>query len=300
MRLHFLFTVVGLQILIFQFMSVRFLRAIPGYVLGNAELPEDVEVAVDSYKRDVGRWSYPIGAILLAAMTLCVFVIPFASGIPGALVITAASILSSGFFVWTYLRARSAADKITEKLPDSGGRVASLERRTLGHYYNVAWELVPFVVLAASAALTLWALPKLGQPYPLHFGEEGIPDSWGEGVGRFLFLLFLQGVFAFGLLLLTLRVLRSRVCLSPKAPVAAASPEAAHRLGEGSRRRELQFFMVAKVAVALKFTLILFVKIETALGVNLPSWAINSPWAVTGFLLILFLFYIVRTARDRG
>jgi len=197
-------------------------------------------------------------------------------------------------------RARSAADKITEKLPDSGVRVVSLERRTLGHYYNVAWELIPFVILAASAVLTLWALPKLGQPYPLHFGEQGIPDSWGEGVGRFVFILSIQGAFAFGLLLLTLRVLRSRTCVSPKAPVAAGNQEEAHRLGEGSRRRELQFFMAAKVAVALQFALILVVKIETAIGVNLPGWATNAPWALTGLLLALFLFYIVKTARGRG
>jgi hypothetical protein len=299
MRLHFLFAVVGIQILVFQFVSVRFLRAIPGYVLGETDLPEEITAAVYSYRKRVGSWSYPVGAFLLAAMTLCVYVIPFATDLPGALIVTAASLLSSGFFVWTYFKARSAADSITEKLPDPGVRVASLERRKLRNYYNVGWELGPFVVLAASIALTLWALPNLGQPYPISFGPDGVPDAWGEGAGRFLFVLFLQVLAAFGLLLLTLRLVRARAPLSPKAPSAAADPEAAGRLGEGARRLELRFFMAAKMLIALKFLLILFVKIETALGVNLPWWGENSPWAMTGLLLILFLFYIHKAARRR-
>lgn len=297
MRLHFLFAVVGLQILIFQFLSVRFLRSIPGYVLGDSLLPDEVKAAVEAYRRGVGSRSYAAGLALLIAMTLFVYVIPFGGVLPGALCITAASVLSSGFFVWTYLRARSAADRITERLPDSGIRVASLERRALGHYYNVAWELAPFVLLAISAALLIWAMPNLSQPYPTHFGQDGIPDSWGEGTGRFLFLVLLQGLTALGLLLLTFRVLRSRACLSPKASVAARRSDAERRISEGARRRELQYFMGAKVAVALKFTLILFVKVETALGVHLPWWAANSPWAVSGFLLLAFVLYIVQTAR---
>lgn len=300
MRLHFLFAMVGIQILVFQFLSVRFLRAIPGYVLGDLQLSEDVREAVDLYKTSVRRWTYPIGGILLVALALFVYVIPPTDGVAVAAAIAAVSILSSGCFVWTYLRARSAANRITEKLPDSGVRVASLERRTLGHYYNVAWELVPFAILAASAAMTFWAFPKLGQPYPLHFGQDEIPDSWGEGTGRFLAILALQGTCAFGMLLLTFRVLRSRACFSPKAPVATQQREQAGRIGEGIRRRELRFFMAAKVGVALQFGLTLFVKIETATGARLPLWAESSPWGMTGFLLILFLVYIVQAAREQG
>lgn len=299
MRVHFIFAIVVVQILIFQFVSLRFLKAIPDFLFGSTGLPDDVRQAVEAYRRAIQQWSYPVGLGLLVGMTLCAYVLPFTRGVPGLLAITAASILSSGFFAWTYLRARSAAEKITEMLPDSGKRVASLERRSLGHYYNVAWEFLPFVLFAASAVLTLWALPKLGQPYPLGFDARGIPNEWGEGTGRFFTILFLQGGCAFGLLFITFWSLRSLPWLSTRAPVASRDPERAGRLSEVVRGRKLRLLMTAKVALAVQFALILFVKIETALGVVLPAWVRGSPWAATAFLLMLFVAFTVQIARDR-
>ena len=55
--------------------------------------------------------------------------------------------------------------------------------------------------------------------------------------------------------------------------------------------------MAAKMIIALKFSLILFVKVQTALGVDLPWWGRQSPWAATGLLLLVFLLYVLRTAR---
>ena len=73
----------------------------------------------------------------------------------------------------------------------------------------------------------------------------------------------------------------------------------AEKVTEEVRRRKLRFFMVAKVALAVQFALILFVKIETALGVALPAWAGESPWAATLFLLVMFVLFVARMARDR-
>lgn len=296
MRIHFLYGLVTLQILVFQFLSLKFLRSIPDHVFGDTEMPERVKREILSYKRDLSSWSYTIGAGLWGAMTLCAYVLPFTRGVTGLLAITAASILSSGFFAWTYLRARSRAERIVEELPDTGLRIASLERRSLGKYYNLAWEVVPFVVLAATAVFVFWALPRFGQPYPLGFDDQGIPDKWGQGTGRFLALLFVQGLVTFGLLALTLLGLRRPPDFSPKAPIASRDPERAFRRSEESRGRTLRLLMAAKIGLALQLALMLFVKVETALGVDLPGWAEKSPWAATLFLLALFIGYLVRAA----
>lgn len=296
MRIHFLYGLVTLQILVFQFLSLKFLRSIPDHVFGDAEMPERVEREILSYKRDLSSWSYAIGAGLWGAMTLCAYILPFTRGVTGLLAITAASILSSGFFAWTYLRARSRAERIVEELPDTGLRIASLERRSLAKYYNLAWEFVPFVVLAATAVFVFWALPRFGQPYPLGFDDQGIPDKWGQGTGRFLALLFVQGLVTFGLLALTLLGLRRPPDFSPKVPVGSRDPERAFRRSEETRGRTLRFLMAAKIGLALQLALMLFVKVETALGVDLPGWAEKSPWAATLFLLALFIGYLVRAA----
>jgi hypothetical protein len=296
MRIHFLYGLVTLQVLVFQFLSLRFLRSIPDHVFGDTEMPERVEREILSYKRDLSRWCYAIGGGLWGAMTLCAYVLPFTRGATGLLAITAASILSSGFFAWTYLRARSGAERIVEELPDTGLRVASLERRSLGKYYNLAWEFVPFVLLAATAVLVFWALPRFGQPYPLSFDDQGIPDKWGQGTGRFLALLFVQGLVTFGLLALTFLGLKHPPDFSPKAPTASRDPERALRRSEEARGRTLRFLMAAKIGLALQVALTLFVKVETALGVALPNWVDKSPWAATLFLLGLFTAYLVRTA----
>jgi uncharacterized membrane protein len=299
MKVHFLYAMVTVEIVLFQFVSTRFLRSIPDYVLGEGPRPGAVEAQIEAYNRGLRTWNYPVGAGLWLAMTLCAFVMPFTKGVPGMLAITAASILSSIFFVLTYFRARSAVGRMAEEMPDTGRRVASLERRSLSCYYNVAWEYLPFVLLMAGAMLTFWAMPRLGQPYPLSFDSQGVPDAWGEGAGRFIAILAVQALCAIGLLGLTFWALVRQPDLSP--PAASRAPETAEGLKETLRRRKLRFLLAVKVAVALQFTLVLFVKIETALGVRLPVWVEESPWVTTAFLLALFLLFLLRmTGQTRG
>ena len=131
------------------------------------------------------------------------------------------------------------------------------------------------------------------------FDARGIPDEWGEGTARFLVILLLQGGCAFGLLLMTLWGMRSKPWLSPRHAAAARDPEEAGRITEEVRGMKLRFFMAIKIALAVQFSLILFVKIETALGVALPVWARESPWSATLFLLVLFVGFVRRIARDR-
>ncbi len=297
MKVHFLYAIVTVQILVFQFVSTRFLKGIPDYVIGEGPRPEHVKEMIGSYRRGLRAWNYPIGLGLWVGMTLCAYVLPFMRGVPGLLSITAASVLSSLFFVLTYFRARASVGRIAEEMPDTGRRVASLERKSLGRYYSVAWEYVPFVLLAATAILTLWALPRFGQPYPLSFDSQGVPDEWGEGAGRFIAILIVQAVCAIGLLGLTFWGCVREPDLSPKASARSRDPEAAEGLKEAVRRRKLRFFMAVKIAIALQFTLVLFVKIETALGVRLPLWVEESPWMTTVLLLALFLVFLLQMAK---
>jgi len=299
MKVHFLFAVVAVQILIFQFASLRFMRAIPDQLLGGASLPPGAEAAVGRYRSGITRMNYGVGAVLLAGMILCAYVFPFTKGVPAILSVTAASLLSSGFFVVGYLRARSAAARIVDLVPDTGKRVAALQRREIGRYYNPVWELVPFLVLAASVVFTLWALPRLAQPYPLSFDAGGLPDAWGEGALRFVGILLLQAVCAFGLLLLTFWGLLSGPCISPRGPAAAADPEEAAKTAEALRRRNLRFFMAAKILISLQLGLVLLVKVETALGHAPPAWMKFSPWAMTLALLATFAVFVAQTTRDR-
>ncbi len=294
MRVHFLFAIVTVQILVFQFLSLRFLKVIPDYVLGDSGRPAEVEEAVASYRRGLGAWNYPIGLGLWVAMTLCAYVLPFTEGLPGLAAITATSLLSSGVFAWTYFRAKGAVEDMAEMLPDTGTRVASLRPRSLGRYYNVAWELVPFALLAVTVGLTLWAITKSNQPYPLGFDAQGIPSEWGQGMGRFLTVLAAQAASTFALLALTYWSLNRRPDLSPRVSVAAKDPAVAERLVEGLRRRKLRFFMVVKIAVAVQFTLMALVRTMTAAGHDLPRWLEESPWAATIFLLAVFVVFITR------
>lgn len=299
MRVHMLYAIVTLQILIFQFISVRFLRAIPEYFVGKGDLPGDIVKAMHDFSHGLSARTYRLGAVLWIGMTIGVYGLPFTRSTPDRLITVAASLASSGLLLWTYLRAGRQAKGIANMLPDSGVRVASLERRTLGRYYNVAWEFLPFVILAAAAVFTLGALPRLDAFYPVHYDSSGIPDLWGQGVGKFVAILVMQAVIAFTLLFMTFGVVRGRSCLSPKAPIAASSPSQAEYLSEAGRRRELRFFMAAKVAVALQFGLILVLKLRTALG-NVPSpWMSGAPWAATILLLIIFTAYAMQAAKNR-
>jgi hypothetical protein len=168
----------------------------------------------------------------------------------------------------------------------------------LGSYYSVAWEFVPFLLFAATAVFVLWALPHLGQPYPLGFDSQGIPDEWGQGTGRFLALLLVQGLCTFGLLGLTFVGLRRRPDFSPHASIASRDPAGAFRRREEMRGRKLRFLMAIKIALTLQIGLILLVRIETALGNVLPKWVEQSPWLPTLFMLVLFTVFLVRTAKS--
>jgi len=299
MRVHILYAIVTSQILIFQFISVRFLGAIPEYFLGNKALPEEIADAIRQHKRSLSQRSYRVGAALWIAMTVTVYGLPFTHSPADRLIVAGASLVSSALLLWTYLRAGRDAQGIADMLPDSGKRLASLERRTLGRYYSVTWEFLPFGILLAATAFTMWALPQLEAPYPVHYDSSGIPDRWGQGGGRFVSILIVQAVAAFGLFFLTFGVLRGRGCLSPKAPIAAQAPAEAGQVSEISRKRELRFFMAAKIAVALQFGLILLVKIRVALG-NVPSpWMAGAPWVATLLLLVIFAAYAIQTAKRR-
>lgn len=300
MRVLILYAVVTFQILIFQFVAVRFLKAIPEYFVGKDELPDKVAEAVREFRHSLATGTYTLGAALWIGMTVGVYVLPFTRVAADRLIMMAVSLVSSGILLWTYVRAGRKARGIADMLPDSGRRIASLERRTLGRYYSVAWEFLPFVILTAAAIFTFWAVPQLDAPYPTHYDSSGIPDQWGEGPGRFVALLIMQAVIAVGLLGLTFSVVRERPGLSPKAPIAAESPSQAERLSEGTRRRELRFFMAAKVLVALQIGLILVLRLRTALG-HVPSfWMAGAPWVVTLLLLVVFGMYAAQAARSRG
>jgi len=299
MRVHLLYAIVGFQILIFQFIAVRFIRAIPDHFVGTENLPAGAAAAVKRLKRSLTSRNYGIGAALWAVMAVGIYVLPFTHFAADRLIAAAVSVFSSAVLVWAYLEAVSEGRAIADMIADTGRRVASLERRTLGKYYNTAWELVPFAILAGTTAFAFWALPQLYAPYPIHYDSSGIPDRWGEGAGRFLSILVIQAVIAVGLLLLTFRLVRARGCLSPRAPLVSASPSWAEQLSETARKRELRYFMVAKILVALQFGLILFVKLRIALG-NIPSsWVAAAPWATTAVLLVVFAAYAFQAARVR-
>ena len=297
MRVHLLYVIVTFQILVFQVIAVRFIRAIPEHFVGKENLPEDVAGAVRELKRRLTSTNYGIGTALWLVVTVGIYVLPFTNFAADRLIAAAVSVFSSAVLLWAYLGAVGEGRAIAELIPDTGRRVASLERRTLSRYYNPAWDLLPFAILAATAAFTFWAVPQLYAPYPIHYDSSGIPDRWGEGAGRFMSILVIQAIIAFGLLLLTFRLVRAGGCLSPRAPVVSASPSRAERLSEGARRRELRYFMAAKILVALQFGLILFVRLRMALG-NIPSaWIAAAPWVTTALLLVVFGAYAVQAAR---
>ena len=78
-----------------------------------------------------------------------------------------------------------------------------------------------------------------------------------------------------------------------------SEPAAAKQLGEAARRRELRYFMAAKIGVSLQLALLQFVRVQTALGNVLPAWVANLPWAATSLLLVVFAAYVAQGAREK-
>lgn len=266
-----LFAVVSIQVLVFQFLSLRLTRSLPDYLVGYEGLPRQSAKEVAQFKQQSGRVRQMIGILLWAAAILF-GLMPYVDPARSKLALAAVSLISSAVFVVGFLHDHRAVRRISAGLPDPAVRTASLQQRSLSRHYPVVWEALPVALVAATVALTLWAA------------------SSPSAAGRWqLFVIpVIQTLFVFGGVLWSMYAARSGRALPQRARPFVGGGESAAVAGETLRSLELQFSLAARIGVTLMFGLMQAAKAVTATGRHAPGWLGWSHWVVVVLLLALF------------
>ncbi|MFQ5890560.1 MAG: hypothetical protein ACE5JR_10980 [Gemmatimonadota bacterium] len=283
MNKEILFLVVSAQVVAFQFVSVRFTRALPDYLVGTEGLPADVEGAADRFKRRAGGLRYALGAVLLIAAVLATFVIGFDRG-GSKLALAVISVLSSAALLAGYLHDRHEVAAMAGALPEPATRSALLERRSIGRYYSPVWEWVPVALLLATIGVTGRVISGTA------------PGESTSTAGLFV-LPIMQAIYVLGCLYLSSRYARASVALPQRSRAFHGSPERALELDEALRATELRFFMAVKIAMVLMLGLMQMEKLTSVSGRQAPAWLGVSVWALVAAMLGLFAAYALVSSR---
>lgn len=259
------------QIAVFQFAAAAFTSSVFAAILGPLAEPTATKCA--AYLRRTEHRRFLLGGVLLALAVACLLGLPVDPGARKVL-LAAASLTSAGAFGGAFFNDRRALRAMREALPDGGVRRASLERRDVSWWYNPIWELVPVATLVATIALAV-SLGHRAGPVP----------------ARMWVLQILQVVVVVGGLVYTYRWGTAVPNVSTRLATLRHRPELALKFGTQLAAREMQYFMGAKIGVAL------------LLGVSTVGPALEmlehpaaqvlnvAEWVIVGLLLALFLAY---------
>jgi hypothetical protein len=162
-----------------------------------------------------------------------------------------------------------------DTLPDAGVKRASLRPRTISQWYHPIWELVPIGILVATMALTAY---------------------WGHRSGliqtRIWAFQALQVAIVVGGLVFTHWRGVAVPQVSTLLPMLRDHHEEALEFGEKLAAREMQYFMSAKIGVALLLGV-------STVGVALETLAPTAAhvldvteWFLIGLLLGLFIAFV--------
>lgn len=272
MNISVLVFVVIAQIIVFQFVAVAFTRSLFTAVLG--PMPDWPAGEPAAYLRSSGRRRFVFGSVLLA-MAVAGLVGLQANMEARKVLLAVLSLISAGAFVYAFLRDRRALRMMRDAFPDAGVRYASLRPRTISQWYHPIWELIPIGILVATVVLTAY------------LGRRG-----GLIQTRIWVLQALQAAIVIGALVFTYRQGIAVPQVSRRFAMLRDRPKEALEFGERLAAREMQYFMSAKIGVAL---LLGVSAVGVALKTLAPTVALVldiTEWVLIGLLLALFAAFM--------
>jgi hypothetical protein len=269
---HFvLVLVVSVQIALFQFVSIVVTRRLFSMLLSHPNADSTVEAA--TYLQRIRRQRLTLGTVLLAVTFSGLFPLPAGPGV-SAVLLAVASVTSAVAFSVASIQDRRLVESTREVDPGGGIKYASLEPRSLRHWYNPVWEALPIATLLATSVFTIWFGDRLGR----------IPIAM-------LIVLALQALFV---VVALWRTAFHPPGVSSMPRLRCDRPEVALRLAEQLAANEMQFFMIAKVGISLLLAVMsLRIGLKTLDDPAAPSMNF-AHWAIVGLLLLTFAGYLVR------
>ncbi len=289
MKITILFSVVALQVLVFQFLAARFARVLPELQVGVRDLPAEVTAAVRAHVRRATLVRYPLGALLWLAALLLTFVLPLDVS-NRKLGLALLSLASSAIFAVMYLLDRRALDRIAAHLPSNGVRSAMLARRSLSRHYSPLWDVLAAALCIATIILTLWALPRIAAGTAAGGDFEPL---------LFWILPFFQVTYLVFVYLLGLRLARRPSCLPQRSRAFLGSPEEAVALDDALRTLQLRALLMVKIALVLVIGLWQLRRVLEALGRPAGTWLPISTWVLIAAILVVYGIVMMQMQKVR-
>ncbi len=256
------------QIVVFQFLSVAFVRSL--FAAHLTHPPEPPSGAAADHLGKARRHRFALGTILLIPVLIAFFGLPNDPGLR-KLILAAVSLVSSVAFAGASLIDRRALRTLRDALPDASVRRASLQPRSLSQWYGRSWEIVPLALVLLTLAVAITLVHRLG-----HIPTE----MW--------VLQILQAAFVLGALVYTVRQGATVPNVSLRLAMLRDRPEVALEFGEHLAAREAQYFMAAKIGVALLLGINTLEVALKALGHPAAAVADAVSWVVVGVLVLMF------------
>jgi uncharacterized membrane protein len=156
-------------------------------------------------------------------------------------------------FYWAY-RAKTLRLKADSRVMAGRVQVTVAEIGPLApeNLVSWAWFLLPLGLAGANALLGLWRYPNLPDRIPMHFGADGLPNSWAhKSVGVVLLMPVIQFVTAAVLMVSFWGVRHSKRQLSPQRPAESARQQALFR-------RAWSIFIVAAAILTMLTMSVIF------------------------------------------
>ncbi|MFH1144215.1 MAG: hypothetical protein V1774_06700 [Candidatus Eisenbacteria bacterium] len=286
-----LFVLVLVQVAVFQVAAMRMSESIVGTLIGGDPLPESTRERLQGFRKRLRR-EHLILAAALALIAVLAIAFPSLSRGARKLALAGASLASTALFLLLLLRDGQAVTRIANDLPETGRRAASLERRSLRHFYHPWLEVIPFLILCGTIGLTVGLLPAAHDPL----------DAAGGTAGEDLLTLrdlrawigpVLQATWVLGMLAVTLFQVRGPGCLRWGRRASADDPLQTVEMDRRLRSLQIRDSFVSKTLVTVLIGIIhLRRAVLPGIGVQVPMLVVLE-WVIVVGLLGLFAGYMV-------
>lgn len=267
--------VVALQVVVFQFVSIRLTRSLPSFLVGVTDLPAGTGPQTKRFRAEAGRRRLVAGGILLVALAGAAATGPGEGA--GKVIVAAVSVLSSLLFLAGYVRDRAAVASMARAVPTGSVRSASLSRPGLRDHYAPAWE---------AAVMAVWVMAAVPVVRGIAVGASGATALLG--------LALCQALVALGGLAFSVWYAANGSRLPQRARGRIPGGDGVG-VDHALRRAELRTLLHARIGILVLLGL-------KAVSVSAPggeaSGAVEmASWMVVAALLGVFAAYLARTAR---
>jgi hypothetical protein len=292
--LFVLAAIVFAQVLAFLFASVRFGRAMPDAMIGQAEMPGEVSTQVTKFRRELGRGRAILAAVWCLATVATVFILPLEPRLR-KLGLAAISLLSSGAFLVAYAHDYRRVLTLSRQLTEPPVRVAGLTPRSLRTFYSPFWEAPVAGLYAAMIVFTVWftlspSSVAAGAPAA---GSGALtlanPRLW---IHPIIGAVLLPGLFA-----LSFHNALFRAYLSPRSKAFHPSPDDAMDHDRRLRMLEMRFILVCRIGIALLLAVVQARTVLSLRGGEVPGWTGLVLMVLTILLLVALVRYSIQVNR---